>query len=106
MILWRLQWSNPYTSPPEGMPRILAEELTARGAEPLNLLRMTGLGGGYALHWIGDATPKPIRRLSEESKQSIRRKSLERRARNQSPLFADEMIAQALASKPDYYGKP
>ena len=104
-ILWRLQWSNPHTSPPEGMPRVLAEEVTARGAQPENLLRMFGLGEGYALYWCGDANPKPMRRLSEETKQKIRRKTLERRARNNNPLFADEMIERALTSKPDYYGK-
>lgn len=48
-----------------------------------------------------DARPK--RRLSLKTKGSIRRKSLERRVRKKAPLFADRIIAEALAANPNYF---
>lgn len=105
-ILWQLKWSNPHTNPPDGMPRVLAEEITERGEEPRNLYKMRALGDPYGIHWLGDANPKPIRRLPEETKQRMRRKTLERRTRERTPLFAEEVIAERLATDPDYYGKP
>ncbi len=105
MIRWTLEWSNPYTQPPEGMPRFLAEEITPRYpyTKPHNLEKMTAIGDGYAVcfHLL---TVKPRRQLSEETKQGIRRKALARRMKEKQPLFADAAISAALAAQPDYYG--
>jgi hypothetical protein len=47
---------------------------------------------------------KPTRELSLASKQSIRRKRLEARIKANYPLFAEDMIREAIAAKPEYYG--
>lgn len=34
MCRWSLKWSNPYTSPPDGMPRVLVEQILPQGERP------------------------------------------------------------------------
>jgi len=101
---WTLRWGNPYTRPPEGQPLVLGSVVLPRGEswEP-HLAHLHTLGDGYAIHFQLEQAAPP-RRLSEATKQSIRRKSLERRLRAKNPLFADAEIAAALAKNPDYYG--
>ncbi len=107
-FLWRLEWSNPYTEPPTGQPRLLAEifvlcDYPGQGASkrPADLLALHRLGSGYS------ATCRAImpasRQLPPETLASTRQKRLTRRMEKQAPLLADQLIADELAAKPDYY---
>lgn len=102
-VVWSLEWGNPYTEPPEGMPRTLAEETVVWGEKPLNLYKMSAPGDGYACCFHAPQL-KPPRKLSEATKQSIRRKSMKRRVQAKAPLFAETIIAAELAAQPDYFG--
>lgn len=103
LVVHSLVWHNPYTSPPEGMPRVLAEEILPRAAPSVVVDRLWFPGCGYSCCWrpydYGTA-----RRLSESTKQSMRRKLLTRRVQAAAPLFAAELIASKLEANPDYYG--
>lgn len=112
---WSVRWSNPYTVPPDGLPRIMMQDVMAPGVKRWSSRYVPGCClmvldqyqrkdiWGYNLY-VACHDTKPARQLSLASKQSIRRKRLEARIRAKYPLFADAMIAEALAAKPDYYG--
>jgi hypothetical protein len=112
---WRFEiaWANPYTSPPDDQPRVLMsvtrvqggghpfpEEITRRYAEI-----------GYGTGWCTRCSIDPdyvekerlARSLSPVQKSKIRRRSLERRAAKHAPLFAEQIIAEALGKNPGYY---
>ncbi len=109
-ILFTIRWGNPYTSPPEGMPRELIamtrmqESTRDIPAEIVELLETVARpGSGWGLFVGIDEEAKPKRRLSSQAKASIRRKSLERRVRKAAPLFAERIIADELAANPNYF---
>ena len=109
-ILFAIKWSNPYTNPPEGMPRELIAttrmQESTRDIPPeiVQVLETVARpGSGWALSIAIDEDARPKRRLSLKAKGSIRRKSLERRVRKKAPLFADRIIADALAANPNYF---
>jgi hypothetical protein len=98
----RIEWSNPYTDPPNGAPRILAEVFTLGRTPPQEYLDLpVSLGGGYC-RASAHASP-PGRQLPAESLAGVRQKRLARRVRKKAPLFADELICQEMQAKPDYY---
>ena len=98
----RIEWSNPYTDPPAGAPRILAEVFTLDRKPPKEYLDFpVSLGGGYC-RTSAHVSP-PARQLPAESLASVRQKRLARRVRKKAPLFADEFIRQELEAKPAYY---
>jgi hypothetical protein len=109
-ILFTIRWGNPYTNPPEGMPRELiaitrmqesTRDIPAEIAELLKTIARPGSGWALSVGIDEDARPK--RRLSLKAKASIRRKSLERRVRKAAPLFADRIVADELAANPKYF---
>lgn len=111
-FLYRVEWSNPYTSPPNEAPRVKVEyfetiqqrkERMAGGGHPVpdGLSSCHKLGDGYCISI--QAVCKPSVQLSEEKLAAIRLKRLERRVRGKYPLFADEFIAQEMARKHAYY---
>ena len=109
-ILFAIMWGNPYTHPPEGMPReliaITRMQESTRDIPPEILQALETVaqpGSGWALSIGIDEDAKPKRRLSPQAKGSIRRKSLERRVRKAVPLFADRIIADELAANPKYF---
>ena len=109
-ILFAITWGNPYTNPPEGMPRELIAitriQESTRDIPPEILEVLEGVarpGSGWVLSVGIDEAAKPKRRLSLKAKGSIRRKSLERRVRKKAPLLADRIIADELAAKPTYF---
>ena len=109
-ILFAIVWGNPYTIPPEGMPReliaITRTQESTRDIPPeiLDALETVARpGSGWALSVGIDVDARPKRRLSLQAKGSIRRKSLERRVRKAAPLFADRIIADQLAANPSYF---
>jgi hypothetical protein len=112
---WSVRWANPYTKQPNGLPRVLIEQVIAPKEKRWSsryvpgccemLIEQFQAKAIYSYSLYVDAhDTKPTRALSLKAKQSIRRKRLETRIRAKYPLFADEMIAQALAAKPEYYG--
>ncbi len=105
MCRWSLKWSNPYTSPPDGMPHVLVEQILPQGERPEEIYQQHVLGSGYGIHFQAISTTPP-RQLSTEAKQSIRRKAVARRIQKAAPLFAGSLLPQALASQPEYYGTP
>ena len=109
-ILFAIQWSNPYTNPPEGMPReliaITRMQESTRDIPPeiqrvIETVARPGSGWGLSIGIDEDARPK--RRLSPQTRASIRRKSLERRVRKKAPLLADSIIADEIAANPNYF---
>ena len=109
-IQFAIRWSNPYTNPPEGMPRELMTVTRTQESTrdiPQEILEMLATvarpGSGWGLYIGIDEDTRPRRRLSLKAKGSIRRKSLERRVRKKAPLFADRIIAEELASNPRYF---
>ncbi len=109
-IQFAIKWSNPYTNPPEGMPRQLMAITRVQESTrdiPQEILQMLETiarpGSGWGLCIGIDEDAKPRRRLSLETKGRIRRKSLERRIRKTAPLFADGIIAEELAANPKYF---
>lgn len=103
LIKHSLEWSNPHTQPPNGAPRVLVEEILPRNKPSRVVSALWSPGCGYASVWRS-LSITPLRQLSAETKQGIRRKLLVRRVRHQAPLFADQLITQELQLKPDYYG--
>jgi hypothetical protein len=105
LCCWTLEWNNPRTEPPDNQPRVLIEEILPRGQRPEKIYAAHILGGPYGVHFR-PANEAPVRRLSEKTKQGIRRKRLERRMALKNPLFAQDAITNALKAKPEYYGTP
>lgn len=101
--LYQIAWSNPYTDPPSGAPRVLAEVFVlGRQAPPEEFESIPcSLGGGYS-HYLAYVAPPP-RTLPPETLAGIRKKRLARRVAAKYPMFADEFTQQALVRNPDYY---
>lgn len=106
-----VQWNNPYSQPPDGKPRILAEHFVLQQGDhgcpppPPHLLQVIeqagGLGCGYSIY-IRHIKP-PARQLSDAAKGSIRRKRLEKRVTSKYPMFASEFIRLEIAKRPEYF---
>ena len=102
--VWKIQWSNPYTSPPEGRERVIAKKYVRYGSEFYNQIppEFSTLNvPGYTAYW--SPVMKPSKQVPEGTLRSIRRKRLERRVENKYPLFADEFIQEELERKSEYY---
>jgi len=109
-IRFAIQWGNPYTNPPEGMPRDLIEitrvQESTRDIPPEVLQALETVarpGSGWSLFVGVNEDARRRRRLSPQARASIRRKSLERRVRKAVPLFADRIIADELTANPKYF---
>lgn len=105
-------WLNAHTEPPAGQPRVKAAvylscALTGRtGAGPTPpeiIAACQPLGSGYTVS-LACIEPEP-RRLPLASKQSIRRKRLAARLRKKVPMFADQLIAEEIKRRPEYFGE-
>ncbi|EFR3658188.1 theronine dehydrogenase [Salmonella enterica] len=86
---WRysLRWRQPRTPCPG--PQELVSEVVVAGA-------------GYAV-CVDFLDERQIRRWSVERKAAARRRNLERRVNRIAPLFADELIARELKTRPGYF---
>jgi len=109
---YRVEWGNPYTSPPENKPRIIAEyfeSIEQRSARmqqgepafPKWLSDLHQIGDGYAI--CGSAICKPSTPLPREKLASIRKKRLVRRLTKKYPLLFEQFMKSELERKPDYY---
>lgn len=125
VIAWEysVRWGNPYTEPPDGMPRVLLTVQVppspgggAPGAPPeidrvwreANAAFVASLPPGSPVKWpwsvcLHDVLPPP-RQLSDEAKFRLRRMRLERRMLRKYPMFAEQFVREMLLRKPDYYG--
>jgi hypothetical protein len=102
--IWTLQWSNPYTNPPEGMARVIAEKLVKYGDPFYNHIPPefeADKTPGYTAYW--SAVMEPSKQLSEKALKSIRRKRLKRRIENKYPLFADQFLEDEIKNNSDYF---
>src|SRR5437868_15397482 len=108
-IRFAIRWGNPYTNPPEGMPRelmaITRMQVSTRDIPPeiqqlLENVARPGSGWGLTVGIDEDARPK--RRLSPQTRASIRRKSLERRGRKRASLWAASIVADDSAAYRTY----
>ena len=103
-FLYRLEWHNPYTEPPDSKPRLLAEMFVPTDGSahvPAELVALHRPGSGYVVT-IQAVVPPPTER-SPEQKAATRQKRLARRMEQRYPLFAEEFTATAIDQKPDYY---
>ena len=101
-----VRWSNPHTQPPDNQPRLLLRAFAGSSRpvpEEIDALHNRfGLGRGWCIS-VACIEPPP-RRQKAEQKASLRVKALERRVgRHIGPLFAQEVIKERLADRPEYY---
>jgi hypothetical protein len=105
--VWSIQWSNPRTEPPSGMPRVLAEMFVpvahpgagSGGFPPEILAYPKPLG--YSVY--SAAIVRPLVPLPPERLARIRRQRLVAREQAKHPLFADVFVAERIEQQPDYY---
>lgn len=105
----RIFWGNPYTNPPEGMPRVLMSALadTSRRPFPPEIEEMLAQdecrpGSGWTVG-CECIEQRPIRRWSQAARARVRKLNLRRRLERKFPLFAEIFIAAELAARPSYY---
>ena len=104
--IWMLAWGNPYTEPPEGMPRVRVELAYFEDHPyaihcPPEIEALKVLGDGWGM--VHQVLAREVRKLPVETLARIRRKRLERRMRRRYPLLADLMIEEEVGKKPEYY---
>lgn len=111
-FIWALTWYNPYTNPPPGWPRTVAEifipsahpgEGARRSVEISDACHELITAGqtGYVITCT--ALMPASKQLPPETLARVRQQRLERRVQKQAPLLAGELIQDELAAKPDYY---
>lgn len=111
LVVHQLAFSK-HNPPPEGFPMVVAEfvytraELSAshwKGCQEEQTLHavMFALGLHLQSQTIIPELP-PVRR-TQEQRAKARRTTLRRREEKAHPLFAEQMIAEELAQRPDYY---
>ncbi len=97
----RIQWGSPYTEPPDGGLRVLAEVFCLNNQPPGGFPQHTP-GGGYCYSVACVSAPSD-KRLTQEQLASVRKKRLVRRIERRFPLFAEEIIAEKIANNQSYY---
>jgi len=108
LYIHQLSWCNPYTEPPNGKPRILAEICSViRHPEPQEFVeackRLHVLGDGYGTRFFALSPRQKQREWTRERKAAHRRRLLEQRIKHKSPMFAIEFIKQEIDRKPHYF---
>lgn len=105
LFRFRLFWGNPYTQPPNGMPRIVKAVLSDNSRTyPEELKQLLadpefGPGTGWAVG-CERIDQRPVRRWSQAAKARVRQGNLRKK---KFPLFAEDFIAAELAARPEYY---
>jgi len=105
-VIWSIKWGNPHRTPPDGKPQCLGQKVVRYDGPwghtcPPELADLHQLGDGYSLNVT--FVSKPPRMLPQQTLASIRLKRLRRRVEKKYPLFAEQIIADEIACKPDYY---
>jgi hypothetical protein len=103
--IFEVAWGNPYTSPPDGQPRVLLRVKRMGTAHPVpaeidELLARIGYGNGYTctvgLDMEYAEAERRKRMLTPEQKERRRRTLLVNEARKRAPLYADQIIDGSL----------
>lgn len=106
-------WGNPYTNPPQNLPRRLVEvsshnhrlegRLKDKFDAVLNKLEKLGIYGFYIGFNAIDDTPR--RQWSDEAKKRNRRNRLIKRLQKKYsiPMLLEMAYQEAIAKKPEYY---
>ncbi len=106
-------WGNPYTAPPNNLPRVLLSvqskhhrpnEKTRRKQNAIiDRLRAKGIWG---FHLTFDSSDKPVKRWSDEAKHRNRLKRLKQRLSKEYsiPEFYESALSTELNKNPSYYG--
>ena len=111
---YTIQWASPYSDPPGGLPKIMAEMYeTLDQREHRREIGEYGNGvppSFSALHKIGDgycvcitSVSTPSKPYSQKTLASVRLKRITRRLSKKYPLIADELIADEIKKKPEYF---
>jgi hypothetical protein len=87
-VFYSVRWGNPYTAPPSGLPVVFALAPDYDRA----VEAWQDAPSGYAV--CVNVDTGPVRRLSPEAREALRRKRLVRRIERKYPLFAAEFVAQ------------
>lgn len=103
--LYQIRFNNPYRTPPDDLPRVLAEmyvlsEDCAGGRLPPEIAGYP-CPPGYSVHitHIGE----PIVSRPPDVRARIRRQRLAARNARKAPLFAEIFTEEEIAHKPHYY---
>lgn len=101
-----LEWHSPYTSPPEGRPKVLVEKFIPVEDEgcrqmPREIEEAYQSGNGYS--YCIRAVKAIPRKLDPEVLSSLRQKRLKRRLEEKYPLLADQLFDQELKRNRSYY---
>lgn len=105
MFLISISWTNPYTSPPDGFSRCLAEvavhSLDSIPSDFPSPSLFLGTGYGFFIRHLSDVTKR--RSLSPAALAAVRLARLRRRMYARGPLFAEFFVQQEIEKKPDFY---
>lgn len=100
--LYSIEWTNPYSEPPDGAPRVLAEVYTLGREPPAEFAKIRfSLGGGYG-KCVRHVSP-PGKQLPSQTLARVRQKRLARRINAKVPLFAEFFIQKEMEKKPEFY---
>ncbi len=105
-VIWSVRWGLRHRTPPEGKPQCLGQRVVRYDGPwghtcPPELADLHQLGDGYGV--CVTFVSRPPRMLSQQALASVRLKRLRRRVERKYPLFVEQIIADELARKPDYY---
>lgn len=100
---WRysVRWALPHLPCP-GPRELAAAEVEAGDPCPPEVEAFWKAGAGYAVS-IDFQAPAVVRSWSAEAKARVRRGNLEKRLQRRAPLFAAELFAREIESRPGYY---
>lgn len=110
LVVWRVGWGSPWTEPPAGWPRVLAEALepdweSSDKKIPEDLDALSWQHRGYTIFCaMYESEPRDAsRRWSPERKARTRRQRLEKRLKARYPLFWRQYYDEELARRSLYY---
>jgi len=99
--MYSVRWSLRDVPCP-GETELIRMTVPAGAPIPDEVLAKHEFCSGYAV-CIDFLSDREIKRWSPERKAAARRRNMERRINKRAPLFAEELIAQELAARPDYF---
>lgn len=111
VFVWEVFWSNGHKPRPEGFPEVMLRIEQSRppgaGAGPCPAeihecweeMRAYGYAVGVNVPYV------PARKLSEASKQRIRRRNLWKRLLKKYPMFVSDWYAEQVQARPEHYGE-
>ena len=106
----RIEWGRNFQNPPDGFPKILAQEACEApvgvGALPFSSISALYWSHkppmGFCVSW-GWVSLKESKEWSQQTKSKVRTQKMIARITKKYPMFADEFIQDELSLKSDYY---